>query len=632
MTLRRSDVCCWLLAGSLLAAVPALAQNKTNKPLTPAQQAERAKFDPKAEASPFGGHVVEESVAQVNEQIINTSDYNRAEAQLEQEGRQQGWSEQELEDHKRDLLRDLIDQQLLLSRGKELDITGETELVRRLDEIRKQNHLDTMEDLEKAASSQGVSYEDFKQNIRNSIITQQVIRDEVGRHIQMTDAQLQQYYRQHVNDFTQPESVRLSEILIPVAATGDEAANLAAAKAKADDLDAKIKAGASFEDLAKANSAGSTAAQGGDLGIWTRGKLAKQLEDATFALQAGQTTEPIRTRQGYVVLKVVAHTPGGTQPFASVRPQLEEAAFMSQMQPRLREYLAKLRQNAYIDVRPGYADTAAVRNSSKPLYSAYTAPGPKKKVHFKRTRYTGAHRGRHAGEATTEAATSAGGAAGSTGTAATGTAATGATNTKAAGGTTTALANAPTANAPAIEKPGKKEKIRFGQAPREALPPAAHPTEQTAGTEAAAGNEAQVASNSASTDVPGTDTTAAADRKTRFSDRARLPKTKKAKTPDQVENDRVAQQATSEEAAAEKTQSAPLGLAGDTATKKKAPKVKGDKTRYSDEANKSKQAAPPPPQTSTPSPLATPDTVPTTPTDNAPAGTTPAPAPAQPQR
>jgi peptidyl-prolyl cis-trans isomerase SurA len=623
MTLRRSDVCCWLVAGSLLTAAPVLAQKKTNKPLTPAQQAERAQFDPKAEASPFGGHVIEESVAQVNDQIISTSDYNRAATQLEQEGHQQGWSEQELEDHKRDLLRDLIDQQLLLSKGKDLDITGETELVRRLDEIRKQNHLDSLDDLEKAASSQGVSYEDFKQNIRNGIITQQVIRDEVGRHIQMTDAQLQQYYRQHLNDFTQPESVRLSEILIPVKTGGDEAADLAEAKAKADDLDAKIKAGTSFEDLAKANSAGSTAAQGGDLGEWNRGKLAKQLEDATFALKAGQSTDPIRTRQGYVILKVTQHTAGGVQPFASVRPQLEETAFMSQMQPRLREYLARLRQNAYIDVRPGYADTAAVHNVSKPLYSAYAPPGPKKKVHFKRSRYTGAHRGRHASDTTTATATTKSGTAGTT----------------TAGGTTTALANAPT---PAVEKPGKKEKIRFGQAPREALPPAAHPTEQTAGqttgTEAGAGNEAQVASNSSSTDITGADVAPTVDRKTRFSDRARQTKTKKAKTPDQVENERVAEQATPEEAAAEKTQSAPLGLAGDTAAKKKAAKVKGDKTRFSDQANKSKQAAPPPSQTSTPSPLATPDTVPA-PADNAPpAGNDSAPqqngasAPTQPQQ
>src|ERR1700721_1693647 len=145
MTLRRPDVCVWLLAGSLLAAAPALAQKKTNKPLTPEQQAERAKFDPKADASPFGGNVVEEGGAQVNDQIIRPSDYNRSAAQLEQEGRQQGWSEQELADHKRDLLRDLIDQQLLLSKGKELDINGETELGRRLADIRKQHPLDSME-------------------------------------------------------------------------------------------------------------------------------------------------------------------------------------------------------------------------------------------------------------------------------------------------------------------------------------------------------------------------------------------------------------------------------------------------------------------------------------------------------
>ena len=298
---------------------------------------------------------------------------------------------------------------------------------------------------------------------------------------------------------------------------------------------------------------------------------------------------------------------------------------MSQMQPRLREYLSTLRQNAYIDVRPGYVDTAAVHNSSKPLYSAYTPPGPKKKVHFKRSRYTGAHRGRHAGETTTQTAANP--------TAANPTGATAkpeAAGTTTASGTTTALANTP-----AVEKPGKKEKIRFGQAPREALPPAAHPTngsEQANGQ--AAGNEAEVASNSSSTDIPNGEAAAPAERKTRFHDRAKEPKAKKAKTADQMENERVAAPVTSEEAAAQKTQSAPLGLAGDTAAKKKAVKVKGEKTRYSDEANKAKEPAPAAPQSSTPSPLATPGTVPTSPdngTAPAPNDTTPAPTPAPPQ-
>jgi peptidyl-prolyl cis-trans isomerase SurA len=640
MTLRRSAICAWLLAGSLLAA-PGLAQTqkKSNKPLTPEQQAAREKFDPRAQQSSFGGQTVEERVAQVNEQIINTSDYDRAEQQLQQEGQQQGLSQQEIDERKRDLLRDLIDQQLLLSKGKELGITGETELVHRLDEIRKQNHLDSLEDLEKAAAAQGVSYEDFKQTQRNSIITQQVIREQVGRKLQLTQAQLQQYYRNHLNDFTQPESERLSEILIPVTSGGDEAANLAAAKAKADDLAAKLKGGADFAELAKANSAGSTAAQGGDLGEFKRGSLAKQLEDATFALQAGQCTDPIRTRQGYVILKATQHTPGGTQSFDAVRPQVEEAAFMSRMQPALRTYLAQLREDAYIDIRPGYVDTAAVHNPVKPLYSAFSPPPPKKKPHFKRTRYTGAHRGRHAGAATADTAANGAAAAGAN-VAGTTNAESDAAKTKTTdAGTTTALADNKAPVAPRVEKPGKKEKIRFGQAPREALPPAQQPTndpEQGAAAGSATG-ETQVASSaSAGADIP-TEPAAPVQGKTRFADRARQPKAKKVKTTDQIENERV-EQVTPEETAAQKTQSAPLGLAGDTATKKKAPKVKGEKTRFADQANKPKQEPAPPPQSSTPSPLATPGTVPTS-TDAAPAdnagpqpGTTAPPAATQPQQ
>jgi hypothetical protein len=114
----------------------------------------------------------------------------------------------------KDLLRNLIDQQLWLSKGKELGITGETELVKRLNEIRKQYNLETMEDLEKAAKEQGVSFEDFKANIRNGIITQEVMRQEVGRRIQFTPGEAQRYFEQHKQEYAQPESVTLAEILV----------------------------------------------------------------------------------------------------------------------------------------------------------------------------------------------------------------------------------------------------------------------------------------------------------------------------------------------------------------------------------------------------------------------------------
>ena len=168
--------------------------------------------------------VVEEPIVFVNDQIISKSDYDRQLQEMETAARQQNWSPQQLEDQKKNLLRDLVDQQLLLSKGKELGITGETEMMKQLDEIRKQNHLDSMEALEAAAKQQGVSFEDFKQHIRERIITQQVIGQEVYRKVNITQADLQRYYDAHKAEFERQESVRLSEILIPTAECRTDAA------------------------------------------------------------------------------------------------------------------------------------------------------------------------------------------------------------------------------------------------------------------------------------------------------------------------------------------------------------------------------------------------------------------------
>ena len=183
----RQSTAIWILSAAL-SAVPSLAQS-TEKP------ADTKAPGTVGQPAPVAGKVVEEIVARVNDQIITQSDFDRSAEQLDAEAKQQAIPAHELEQKRADLLRDLIDQQLLLSKGKELGITGETELIKELDNIRKQNHLDSLEDLEKAAQQQGVSYEDFKANIRNRIITQQVVRDEVGRRISMTPAEVQQYFK-----------------------------------------------------------------------------------------------------------------------------------------------------------------------------------------------------------------------------------------------------------------------------------------------------------------------------------------------------------------------------------------------------------------------------------------------------
>ena len=386
-----------------------------------------------------GGQVAEEVIVRVNDQIISRSDLMRGEEILQQEIAQGGAQAGDTADRQRNLLRDLIDQQLLISKAKELNINPDAELTRRLDEIRKQNNLPNMEALEQAARRQGVSYEDFKANIRNQIMTQSVVRDEVGRNIRMTHADEEKFYTAHKDEFAVPEQVKLSEILVPVTTTATEA-DIAQAKTKADDIYAKLKGGADFAATAKASSGGPTATQGGDLGVFKRGQLAKVLEDRTFAQPEGSFTEPIRTRQGFVILKTVEHVQAGTPSLDKIEPDVQNAMYQQEIQPALRAYLTKLREDSYVDIRPGFVDSGASPKQSKPVFTAYVAPQPKKKTENKR-RLVAAHDRARLQDA----------------------------GLTAKGSTVQPMRNVQ------LDKHGKpkkvkREKVRFGQAPREALP------------------------------------------------------------------------------------------------------------------------------------------------------------------
>jgi peptidyl-prolyl cis-trans isomerase SurA len=529
-----------------------------------------AQTHPAAPESPYGGTTVEDIVARVNNQIITSSDYDRAIKELDAEAHQRGESMQEISAGHKDLLRNLIDQQLWLSKGKDLGINGDTELVTRLNEIRKQNNLETLEDLEKAAKEQGVSYEDFKANIRNQIITQQVMRQEVGKIVQrdFTPGEVERYFEQHKQEYAQTESVTLSEILVSTGTLApssteqggvqpDDPQKLAAAKAKADDLEAKLVAGGDFAQLARNFSDGTTAAEGGDIGLFQRDKLAKVLEDKTFALKAGQFTEPIRTKQGYVILKVVQHVPGGVPDYQSVENQVEQDFYASRMEPAMREYLNKMRNEAFINIKPGYEDSGATPNELKSsiIFSAYTPPAPKKKAKVERTRFRENTRSfrQKSGQAAAPAKKA---------------------------------KKQETSTDQAVMKPGKKEKIRFGQAPTKTLPGAPQTQTEDAGagtSTAASTGVAQTAAAAAPEPVNPLESKPKPTQKTRYS--ARAPQLKRTHQATAAKTDATAPAAPdAAEVADRQIQAAPLGLAGDTSKKKKkkAATTTGEKTRLTD--------------------------------------------------
>jgi len=342
--------------------------------------------------------VVEEIIVRINNNIITRADLHRAREQLLSEMHQTApnATTQDEKDREKDLLRDLIDQQLLLQKGAELGINADTDVVKRLDELRKQMHADSMEELEKAAQAQGVSFEEFKENMKNGIITQRVIGQEVGGHISVTQQEIQQEYDKHKAEMERPEQVRLSEILISTQTTqpvktekGKEvlpeppnAEAIAKAQAKADQVYAMLQKGGKFEDLAKQYSDGPTSAAGGDLEYFKRGTLSKALEQQVFAMKTNDYTQPIRTNQGFVILKVTEHEEAGIPPLKDVEGRIQENIYMTKMQPALREYLTKLREDAYIDIKPGFVDTGASPNETKPIYTTAATQDsskPKKK-------------------------------------------------------------------------------------------------------------------------------------------------------------------------------------------------------------------------------------------------------------
>ena len=534
--------------GALLLASGAAAQN------------------PPTEQTPYGGQVVESIIARINDQIITSSDYDRALKEMEQEDEQHGATMQQEADDRKNLLRSLIDQQLWLSKGKELGTKCDIELTKRLDEIRKQYHMASIEDLQKAAQEQGVSFEDFKSNICNQIITQNVMRQEVGSTIQITPGEARQYYEAHKQEYVQPESEHLDEILI---STGtDDQKKVDAAKAKAEDIEAKLASGGDFEQLARTFSDGPTASGGGDLGDYKRGQLPQELEDKTFSLKPGQWTQPILTRQGWIILKVTSHTPAGTAPYKDVQNQVEDALYMSRMEPAIRDYLNKMRDSASIFIAPGYNDTGATQGelNANISFSAYTPPAPKKKAHVERTRYreTGrTFRNKSDQPSAAQNAQSAPAAA------------------------SDKKGKRSRKEQATVEKPGRKEKIRFGQKPRETLPSAATDTSTAGPTVEDAG---AVSGDQAAEQEPANPLDAAPpERKWRYSDLARQQKNKKTEQQ-QRPAEFNAPAPTPGEVADRQMQSASLGY-GNSKKKKKNSATKTQKERYS---QKKKTEAPAP--------------------------------------
>jgi peptidyl-prolyl cis-trans isomerase SurA len=306
--------------------------------------------------------IVDQIVAKVNGDIVSQDELQRYRRESLQELKAQGLNgaqlERALEDKQKNVLRDRIDQLLLTQKGKELNVNVDSEVSKYIASLQRQSGItDTEKFHDYVRQQSGMSYEDFLNEAKNQSLTRDVIGQEVGRHVNISPKEIEDYYNAHKSDFVREEKVYLSEILIST--QGKDAAGIAAAEKKAKQLADDASKGQRFSDLARDNSDASTAKDGGALGGYKKGDLATAIEDLVWTKPKGSVTQPIKIPTGFEIFKVEDHTKAGLAPLADVKSEIENALYGPKMQPMVREYLTSLRKQAFLQIKPGFADSGA---------------------------------------------------------------------------------------------------------------------------------------------------------------------------------------------------------------------------------------------------------------------------------
>ena len=338
--------------------------------------------------------VVDEVIAQINDDVITLSMLKRETKERIEALKQAGGSEQEAtaEVAKRqpELIASLVNEALLLQKGKELDLSNdvEAEVNRRMLDVAKEQGITSIEKLEAAMREGGVDPVGTRQTLRVELMKQAVIQQEVDRKIFFgwTMEELKKYFQEHQDKFRKPETVTISEIFLSSAGK-----NEAEVKARALELVRQLRAGADFAKVASANSEreqnGVRVApeSGGKVGTFEVPNLRTEIADSVKSVPVGGISEPLRINDGYQVFRVDGRTAASSSATFNEN-QVREAMTIERGTKAREEYLQSLRDEAYIKISDNYA--AAVypilkitpeKTAENSIPSGGEQPGEKKK-------------------------------------------------------------------------------------------------------------------------------------------------------------------------------------------------------------------------------------------------------------
>ncbi|HEY0077624.1 MAG TPA: peptidyl-prolyl cis-trans isomerase [Pyrinomonadaceae bacterium] len=306
--------------------------------------------------------VIDEVIAQVNNDVVTLSmlrrEMRQAQEMLKQRGMTEAEAAEEVQKNQPRIIANLINEQLLMQKGKEMPRLSEdveSEVNREMLRVAKSQGIDSIEKLDEALRQSKIDPTEIRQTLRIQFTRQAVLQREVDAKIyfSLTDAELQQYFQANREKFRKPESVELSEIFLSFAGKPE-----AEVRAKAAQIVAQARGGADFAQLAVTHSEREQdgvriATQNkGKVGRFEVPELRTDLAAAVKNVQKGGVTEPIRTDEGLQILRVDDRT-GSSEPVFNEQ-QVRGVITQERAQKEHEQYMTTLRKEAYVKISPSY--------------------------------------------------------------------------------------------------------------------------------------------------------------------------------------------------------------------------------------------------------------------------------------
>jgi peptidyl-prolyl cis-trans isomerase SurA len=292
--------------------------------------------------------VVEEIVAIVNDDIITLSQFKEYHNSVYNMLRQQFQGEafdKQYEKTKGELLNSMVTELLLLQSAKTQQFNVSEQLKSAINNIKQENNIESDEQFRAALQAQGMDYDQFVKQIEENLMRQSVILSEVDRSIVVDEAEVVRYFREHPEEFIEPEAFKLRGIYL--ATEGRSAEELEVKRREVSD---RYKAGADFGALSGELSDTPLKENQGDLGLIEKGHLDKTLEQGVEKLKPGEISAWIQGRNGWYLLKLEEKRESRPRAFEEVKKDVEQKLFLEQRGTKLEEYMKKLREKSYVKV------------------------------------------------------------------------------------------------------------------------------------------------------------------------------------------------------------------------------------------------------------------------------------------